>query len=158
MPKLSYRNKITIYQERKQGNTINNIFKKCGIRKDIIKYLIRLIDKYRYDILKTSKNSKYITWKKQIIIRVLINNDSACSVAVDEGLLSFGMLFNWMKKYKENYYNIVERKWGHPTINEKEKSVIKNGTQEEIIKRLKKRNLTYRFLYILNCYIKRTNI
>ncbi|MBO5182901.1 MAG: hypothetical protein J6B64_00720 [Bacilli bacterium] len=61
MPKLSYRNKITIYQERKQGNTINNIFKKCGIRKDIIKYLIRLIDKYRYDILKTSKNSKYIT-------------------------------------------------------------------------------------------------
>ena len=32
------------------------------------------------------------------------------------GLLSKGMLINWIKKYKENGYNIVERKRGRPTM------------------------------------------
>ena len=67
MSKLSYEDKINIYQERKQRNTINNIFKKYGVRKDVIKYLIRLIDKNGYDILRTSKNRKFTLYEKEIV-------------------------------------------------------------------------------------------
>ena len=50
------------------------------------------------------------------------------------------MLNNWLKKYRENGYNIVERKRGRPTmpklINKKE-----NETDKEKIKRLEQENL-----------------
>ncbi|MDD6879412.1 MAG: IS3 family transposase [bacterium] len=142
MSKLTYEDKINIYQERKQGNTINNISKKYGVRKDLIKYLIRLIDKHGYDILRTNKNRNFTSYEKERIInRVLINNEAACSVAIDEGLLSNGILFNWIKEYKENCYNIVERKRGCPTMDKKIKTINKEETNEEKIKRLETENL-----------------
>ena len=59
-----------------------NISKRYDVRKDVIKYLIRLIDKHGYDILRTSKNRIFTKEEKERIInRVLINNESACSVA-----------------------------------------------------------------------------
>lgn len=117
MPKLSYEDKINIYQERKQGNPINSISKKYDVRSNVIVYLVRLIDKHGYDILRTSKNRTFASYEKeQIINRVLLNKEPACSVAIDEGLLSQGMLQNWIKKYKENGYNIVERKQGRSTM------------------------------------------
>ena len=141
MSKLTYEDKINIYQERKQGNTLNNISKKYGIRKDLVKYLIRLIDRHGYDILRTNKNRKFTPYEKeQIINRVLINKESVYSVAIDEGLLSYGMLFNWIKEYKENCYNIVERKRGRSTMSK----IIKkkeNETDKEKIKRLEEENL-----------------
>ena len=89
MSKLSYEDKINIYQERKNGNTISNISKKYNIRKNVIKYLVRLIAKHGYDVLRTSKNRKFTSYEKEKIInRVLLNNESARSVAIDEGLLS----------------------------------------------------------------------
>ena len=143
MSKLSYEDKINIYQERKQGNTINNISKKYSVRKDAIKYLIRLIDKHGYDILRTNKNRKFTSYEKeQIINRVLINNEAACSVAIDEGLLSYGMLQNWIKKYKEMGYNIVERKRGRsPTMPKKDLKPKGKETIEEENERLRKENL-----------------
>ena len=49
------------------------------------------------------------------------------------------MLHNWIKKYKENGYNIVELKRGRsPTIMKKTKEVKKEETQDEKIKRLEK--------------------
>ncbi|MCI8446408.1 MAG: transposase, partial [Bacilli bacterium] len=142
MSKLSYEDKINIYDERKQGNNVVNISKKYDVRKDVIKYLIRLIDKHGYDILRTNKNRNFSKEEKERIInRVLINNESACSVAIDEGLLSQGMLQNWIKKYNDMGYNIVERKRGRsPTMNKKDKPK-KSETIEEENERLKKENL-----------------
>lgn len=142
MSKLSYEDKINIYDERKQGNSVVNISKKYNVRKDVIKYLIRLIDKHGYDILRTNKNRSFSSEEKERIInRVLINNESACSVAIDEGLLSQGMLQNWIKKYNDMGYNIVERKRGRsPTMNKKDKPK-KSETIEEENERLKKENL-----------------
>ena len=51
------------------------------------------------------------------------------------------MLFNWIKEYKENCYNIVERKRGRPTMDKKIKPINEEETQEEKIKRLEKENL-----------------
>ncbi len=142
MSKLSYEDKINIYNERKQGNSVINISKKYEVRKDVIKYLIRLIDKHGYDILRTNKNRTFSSEEKERIInRVLINNESACSVAIDEGLLSQGMLQNWIKKYNDIGYNIVERRRGRsPTMNKRVKSK-KSETIEEENERLKKENL-----------------
>lgn len=50
------------------------------------------------------------------------------------------MLNNWLKKYRENGYNIVERKRGRPTMKKEFKSK-KNETIEEENERLKKENL-----------------
>lgn len=141
MSKLSYEDKIKIYQERKQGNTINNISKKYGVRIDGIKYLVRLIDKHGFDILRTNKNRKFTSYEKeQIVNRVLLNNESACSVAIDEGLLSRGMLQKWIKDYKNMGYNIIERKRGRPIMPKVTKKK-ENETDKEKIKRLEEENL-----------------
>ena len=69
-----------------------------------------------------------------------MNNESRNSVAIDEGLSSSGMLANWIKKYQEMGYNIVERKRGRsPTIMKKSKLSNKTETIEEENERLKKR-------------------
>ena len=142
MSKLSYEDKIQIYLERKQGDTLSKLSKKYKVRKEIIKYLVRLIDKHGFDILRKSKNRYFTCYEKeQIINRVLINNESACSVAIDEGLLNQGIIQNWIKKYKENDYNIVERKRGRPTMSKKPTKEKKNETLEEKIKRLEEENL-----------------
>ena len=68
-----------------------------------------------------------------------MDNESILSVYIDEGLVAKGMLNNWLKKYRENGYNIVERKRGRPTM-KKELKQKKNETIEEN-ERLKKENL-----------------
>ena len=50
------------------------------------------------------------------------------------------MLNNWLKKYRENDYNIVERKRGRSTMKKEFKSK-KNETIEEENERLKKENI-----------------
>ena len=67
MSKLSYEDKINIYKE-KNGNTISNTSKKYNVRKDVIKYLVRLIDKHGYDVLRTKKNRTFTSYKKEQIL------------------------------------------------------------------------------------------
>ena len=65
-------------------------------------------------------------------------------MALDLGLLSKGMLVNWIKNYKKMGYNIVERKRGRsPTMSKKLKITNKkeNETKDETIKRLQEENL-----------------
>ena len=141
MSKLSYEDKIEIYNERKNGRTFSYLSTKYNIRIDNIKYLVRLIDKHGYDILRTSKNKTFSTIEKERIInRVILNNESVCSVAIDEGLLGNATLFNWIKKYKENGYNIVERKRGRSTMPKVTKKK-ESETDKEKIKRLEEENL-----------------
>ena len=141
MSKLSYEDKIEIYNERKNGRTFSYLSTKYNIRIDNIKYLVRLIDKHGYDILRTSKNRTFSTIEKERIInRVILNNESVCSVAIDEGLLGNSILFNWIKKYKEMGYNIVERKRGRTTMTKVTKKK-EDETDKEKIKRLEEENL-----------------
>lgn len=44
--KLTYEDKIEIYQLRKQGESLKNLSKKYDIADSNIKYLVRLIDQY----------------------------------------------------------------------------------------------------------------
>ena len=143
MSKLSYEEKIEIYNKRKEGKTLKTLQSKYGMTKHNIQYLVRLIDKHGFDILRTIKNKEYSRqFKENAINRVLINNEPIQTVAIDIGLLSDGMLHNWIKKYKENGYNIVERKRGRsPTMSKKELKFKANETIEEENERLRKENL-----------------
>ena len=141
MGKLTFEDRINIYNEKKDGKSLAYLCHKYSINSSGIKYLIRLVDKHGFDILRTNNNRKFNKREKERIInRVLLNKESLISVAIDEGLLSKGMLSIWIKKYKEMGYNIVERKRGRPTM----PKVIKkkeNETDKEKIKRLEEENL-----------------
>ena len=141
MSKLSYEQRISIYNERKQGTSISTLSKKYNVRENVIQYMVCLIDKHGIDVLRKDKNMFYPKYKKEEIInRVLIGGESVWAVAIDEGMQNDGTLRNWIKKYKEMGYNIVERKRGRPTMpkvtNKKE-----NETDKEKIKRLEEENL-----------------
>lgn len=143
MSKLTYEDKINIYIDKKGGMAIGSLSSKYKVSKNIINYLTALIDKHGIDILRTNKNRIYTKFEKQEAIdRVLINGEAKWAVALDLGLLSKGILVNWIKNYKEMGYNIVERKRGRsPTMSKKPKITNKIETIEEENERLKKENL-----------------
>ena len=141
MSKLTYEDKINLYNDKKKGMTIGNLSSKYKISRNVINYLIALIDKHGIDILRTKKNRIHTKLEKQEAIdRVLINGEAKRAVALDLGLLSKGILVNWIKKYKEMDYNIVERKRGRPTMPKVTKKK-ENETDKEKIKRLEEENL-----------------
>lgn len=143
MSKLTYDKKIELYNDWTKGLSLKSLSNKYGTRTVNIQYICNLIDKHGIDILRTSKNKEHLKYEKEEAInRVLINGEAVWAVAIDMGLLSYGMLQNWIKKYKENGYNIVERKRGRsPTIMKKPDKVKKGETIEEENERLKKENL-----------------
>lgn len=141
MSKLTYEDKINIYQEKKQGVSFSIIKSTYNYGIHNIQYLERLIDKHGYDILRTTKNKIYSKdFKQDAIDKVLINNETVMSVAIDIGLPNDGLLQNWIKKYKEMGYNIVERKRGRSTMPKVTKKK-ENETDKEKIKRLEEKNL-----------------
>lgn len=141
MSKLSYEDKINIYNGKKQGMSIGSLSVKYKIRKNVITYLTALIDKHGIEILRTNRNKIHTKIEKEEAInKILVNGEAAWSVALDIGLASDGMLRNWIKNYRENGYNIVERKRGRPTMSKVTKKKSKE-TQDEKIKRLEEENL-----------------
>ena len=141
MSKLTYEDKINLYTDKKKGMSIGSLSNKYKVRKSVINYLTALIDKHGIGILRTSKNRIHTKYEKQEAInRVLINGEAKWAVALDIGLLGKGMLDNWIKNYKENCYNIVERKRGRSTMSKITKKK-ENETKDEKIKRLEEENL-----------------
>ena len=139
MSKLSYKDKVNLYNEKMKGVSYSKICDKYGIYMGYAKFLVRLVNKHGIAILKKDKNRKYTDEEKQdAIIRIVYNNESSCSVAIDMGMATTTTLRNWVKKYKENGYNIVERKRGRSTMT---KQINKKETDKEKIKRLEEENL-----------------
>ena len=143
MSKLTFEDKVNLYNDKKNGVSIPTLCSKYKILHANVEYLTRFIDKHGYDVLRKNKNRKFTSYEKETIInRVLLNNESLLSVAIDEGLSSSGMLANWIKKYKEMGYNIVERKRGRsPTMPKKDFKPKTKETIEEENERLRKENL-----------------
>ena len=141
MSKLTYEDRIEIYTKRKNGTSAINLSRQYGVHVNKIRYLISLVDRNGLDIIRRNKNRYYsIKEKERIINRVLMDFEPVRFVSIDEGLISDGMLQTWIKNYKENGYNIVERKRGRSTM----PKIIKkkeNETDKEKIKRLEEENL-----------------
>lgn len=75
MSKLTYEDKINLYNDKKRGMSIGSLSNKYKIRKSVINYLTALIDKHGIDILRTSKNKIHTT-----LIRV---NNNDCNLTLD---------------------------------------------------------------------------
>ncbi|WP_338937983.1 IS3 family transposase [Fusobacterium pseudoperiodonticum] len=154
MSKLTREDKIKIYERRKKGETIPSLAKNFDVQESNIKYLVDLIEKHGYDILRKDKNRTYSKdFKLQIINRILISQESINSVALDIGLVSPGILHNWLSKFKENGYNVVEKKKGR-----KPKSMTKPKKNDKILSEKEKiKQLEDEILYLKaeNEYLKK---
>ena len=141
MAKLTREQKIEIFQKYQNGISIINLSVEYNIRLTNMNYLIRLLSKHGIEVLRNGTNKYYSPkLKEEIINKVLFENNSVNSIAIEYGLSSNGILFNWIKSYKENNYVIVEKTRGRPptmTVKNIEKKYM---SDQEKIRYLEKKN------------------
>ena len=89
--KLTYDDKVQIYELRKQGYSLEKLSNKFGINNSNIRYMIKLIDRYGIKFVKKEKNRYYSPeLKQEMIDKVLHENWSQDRVSLEYALPNRG--------------------------------------------------------------------
>ncbi|MEG0593011.1 MAG: hypothetical protein RR512_06825 [Coprobacillus sp.] len=154
MAKLTREQKIEIYNKQKQGKTTSALSNEYQVRGSYIRYLVSLINRHGFDILRKYENTSFpSSLKLEIINKVLLDKQSTYSTSIEYGLTSNGILFNWIKSYKENGYVIVETTRGRSsTMKSKSDKKYEDMTPEEKVIYLENQN---QYLEAENEYLKK---
>lgn len=112
--KFTYEDKVEMYRLWKEENySPQRISKQFNYDPRTLRYIFNLIDLYGLSVIKKTKNAKYSAeFKEQAVKRVLLNHESLDHVALSLAIPFRGTLRAWIKSYRENGYNVIERKRG----------------------------------------------
>lgn len=130
--KLTDKNKIEMYRLKKEGYSYKELSKKFKINLSNVRYMVKLADLHGETVLIKRKNTYYPPGLKlDIINEVLILGNSIHATSLKYALPNTGLLCNWISKFKENGYNILEKPRGRTS---KMKKNNKNIEKSELSK------------------------
>ena len=108
--KLTDENKIEMYRLNKEGYSYKELSKKFKINISNVRYMIKLADLHGKTVLIKRENTHYpLELKLDIINGVLIIGNFIRATSLKYALENTGLLCNWISKFKENGYNILEK-------------------------------------------------
>ena len=122
MRKLTREQKIELYQKRKSGATLQELSDEFHLRKEGIKYMIRMIDQHGYEILRDGHCRRYSPQiKETAILEVLVQGRSIGETAIKYGLSSKTALTKWIDRYVKDGHQVIEHKRGRSSKSGEEK-------------------------------------
>lgn len=153
--RFSKQDKINIYQLYQRNFSYSEIKQYYPIGEGDFYYLIQILNRYGISWLDRPRHKWTKEEKMEAIDRVLINHETGTSVALDLGLSSTGMLFNWIRDYRKNGYNVIDKPMGRPRnkIITKHKNQKKNEIKPKD-KRIKELEDELLYLKAENAYLK----
>ena len=115
--KLTYEDKVQIYELRNQGYSLEQLSNKFGINISNLSYMIKLIDRYGIEIAKKGKNRYYFPELKQEMI------DKVLFKGYSQDRVSLKMLSQIVERFLTGSYTI--RKTGTLLLRRQEKGYLK---------------------------------
>ena len=115
--KLTYEDKVQIYELRNQGYSLDQLSNKFGINISNLSYIIKLIDRYGIEIAKKGKNRYYFPELKQEMI------DKVLFKGYSQDRVSLKMLSQIVERFLTGLYTI--RKTGTLLLRRQENGYLK---------------------------------